>query len=684
MPNYRFLWVAGLIAATTVGADNNQDPLRPVVDKAIAHVKPALVRIQVVWVNYAQGREIKQQASGSGFIITKKGHVVTNHHVAGRATRIVCVFANNEEIEATLVGTDPLTDIAVLKLDNTKHAEYPIVEFADSNQVAPGDTVLAMGSPLALSQSVTRGIISNIKMVMPGAFRGFDRFTMEGEDVGALVRWIAHDASIYPGNSGGPLVNLDGRIIGVNEIGYGLSGAIPGNLAKEVAEQIIAHGEISRAWLGLEIQPLLKQSGLTRGALVAGIAPDSPAAAAGFQHNDILLRLAGQYVTVRFDEEIPLFNHQVCALPIGREIEAVVLRNGNELTLKAKAIEREPAEFRAREVKAWGLTVRNISLLAARELRLDSREGVLITSVRSGGPGGDAKPPVAPLDILRRVGDQPIKNLADFLRVTDEITKDQPEPVPTLVAFTRRNDEYVTVIKVGIRALEDPGFEARKAWLPVGVQAITRDIAVAIGSNSVTGVRVTQVYPQSTAAVAGLKVGDFIIGLDGEKIPAQQLGDEDVFTSKIRHYRVGAKPELTILRGKEVSKLTVELARSPQSERELKKYQDTTFEFTTRDLNTHDRVARDLAEDWQGVMVTEVAEGSWAALGGLFIGDLILAVNNEPVAGAADLEKKMAAITATKPKFILLRVQRGTHYRIVELEPNWNHQARSLTKGTPS
>lgn len=626
-------------------------------------------------VNYAQGREVKQQASGSGFIITKKGHVVTNHHVAGRATRIVCVFANNEEIEATLVGTDPLTDIAVLKLDNTKHAEYPIVEFADSSQVRAGDTVLALGSPLALSQSVTRGIISNIKMTMPGAFRGFDRFTMEGEDVGSLVRWIAHDASIYPGNSGGPLVNLEGRIIGVNEIGYGLSGAIPGNLAKEVAEQLIAHGAITRAWLGLEVQPLLKQSGQTRGALIAGVTPESPAAAAGFQYNDILLKLAGQPVTVRFDEEIPLFNLLVCALPIDREIEAVVLRHGQELTLKTKVSEREPAEFRAREVKEWGLTVRNISLLAARELRLDSRDGVLITSVSSGGASGDAKPPVGPVDVLRRVGDQPIKNLADFLRVTEKITAGQTAPVPTLVSFTRRNDEYLTVIKVGIRPLEDPGVEARKAWLPVSVQAITRDIAVAIGSNSVTGVRVTQVYPQSTAAVAGVKVGDFIIGLDGEKIPAQQLGDEDVFTSKIRQYRVGAKPELTILRGKDVSKLTVELARSPQPERELKKYQDLTFEFTARDLNTHDRVARDLAEDWRGVLVTEVAEGSWAALSGLYIGDLILAVNDTPVTDATNLEKQMTAITPTKPKFVLLRVQRGTHFRIVELEPNWNHQA---------
>ena len=112
--------VAALLLPLTGLAGDTLDPLRPAMDQALARVKPALVRIEVVWVDYAQGRELKHEASGSGFIIGKKGYVVTNHHVAGRATRAVCVFSNNEEIEATLVGTDPLTDIAVLKLDGNR------------------------------------------------------------------------------------------------------------------------------------------------------------------------------------------------------------------------------------------------------------------------------------------------------------------------------------------------------------------------------------------------------------------------------------------------------------------------------------------------------------------------------------------------------------------------------------
>ena len=201
-----------------------------------------------------------------------------------------------------------MTDIAVLKLDTTKHPEFPTVDWGDSGAISVGDTVLAMGSPLSLSQSVTRGIISNAKMTMPSMFRRFGGFSMEGEDVGSLVRWIAHDAPIYPGNSGGPLVDLDGRVVGVNEISLGLSGAIPSHLARDVADQIIAQGRVTRSWLGIEIQPLLKGAGATRGVLINGVIKDSPAEAAGFRANDILLKIAGKDISVRFDEELPLLN----------------------------------------------------------------------------------------------------------------------------------------------------------------------------------------------------------------------------------------------------------------------------------------------------------------------------------------------------------------------------------------
>src|SRR5439155_18499157 len=183
---------------------------------------------------------------------------------------------DREEIEAELVGTDPLTDISVLKLKPGQPREFAAASFGDSSKIKVGDTVLAIGSPMALSQSVTLGIISNVEMIMPRLFGTFGRFRLDGEDVGALVRWIGHDASIYGGNSGGPLVNLRGEIIGINEIRFGLSGAIPGSLAHQIADEIIATGKVRRAWPGVDVQPLFKHPKAQRGGLISGVITDSP------------------------------------------------------------------------------------------------------------------------------------------------------------------------------------------------------------------------------------------------------------------------------------------------------------------------------------------------------------------------------------------------------------------------
>ena len=661
-----------LAMAGTGFTDDSLDPMRPAMEQAIARVKPALVRIQVVWVDYSQGREVKHEASGSGFIIKKEGFVVTNHHVAGRATRAVCVFSNNEEIEATLVGTDPLTDIAVLKLDNAKHTEFPTVAWGDSASIAVGDTVLALGSPLALSQSVTRGIISNTKMTMPARFRRFGGFALEGEDVGSLVRWIAHDAQIFPGNSGGPLVNLAGDVIGVNEISLGLGGAIPSNLACDSAAQIIAHGRVQRSWLGLEIQPLLKGAGQTNGVLVGGVVADSPAAKAGFQSNDILLKLDGKDISVRFDEELPVLNLMVAGIPIGKEVEAVVLRAGKEVPLKIQTAEREPAVFRQTEFKQWGLTAKNISFMTAKEMKLANHDGVLVTSLRTGGPGSEAKPNLRADDVIKTVAGKPVNNIADLIGLTHELTKDKKAPVPVAVEFTRRAERFLTVVKVGIRDQEDPGLEARKAWLPVAFQVITREMAEQLGTNGVTGVRITQVYPHSTAAAAGLESGDLLLAVDGEKIAASQPGDEEVFTNRIRQYRVGDKPVFTVLRAGNLLKLPVELVRSPKLDREMKKHQDLNFEFAVRDLSFFDRVHDDLPENTPGALVTEVKDGGWAALGDLQVNDIIQFINAAPVDDVAGLQAQMKAVRDQKTKFVVLRVLRGIHTRYLELQPNWD------------
>src|SRR5215212_10168394 len=263
------------------------EDVRAMVEQAIGRMRPALVRIHVVSTEYREGREMKMQAVGSGAIITKDGYLVTNHHVAGHAARMVCTLWNREEIEAELIGTDPLTDISVLKLKPDQAREFTPAKFGNSAGLTVGESILAMGSPMALSQSVTLGIISNVEMIMPKLFGSFGRMRLDGEDVGGLVRWIGHDAAIYGGNSGGPLVNLHGEIVGINEIRFGLSGAIPGNLARNVAEEIIAKGKLERSWLGIDVQPLFKHSQAERGVIISGVINDSPASRAGLEPGDL-------------------------------------------------------------------------------------------------------------------------------------------------------------------------------------------------------------------------------------------------------------------------------------------------------------------------------------------------------------------------------------------------------------
>src|SRR5439155_8432540 len=321
-------WFVVLFGWTTaVNSQEVPSNVRAVVASGIVRMRPALVRIHVVSTEYREGREMKMQAVGSGAIISKAGYLVTNHHVAGHGARMVCTLWNREEIEAELVGTDPLTDISVLKLKPEKPREFIPAIFGDSSKLAVGDSVLAMGSPMALSQSVTLGIISNVEMIMPRLFGTFGHLRLDGEDVGALVRWIGHDASIYGGNSGGPLVNLRGEIVGINEIRFGLSGAIPGNLAHGIADQIIAQGKIQRSWLGFDVQPRFKHSQAERGVLIGGVINDSPASRAGLEPGDLLLRIGDTPTNVRYDEEMPDFMRLVTGLPIGKPVSVLVLRD---------------------------------------------------------------------------------------------------------------------------------------------------------------------------------------------------------------------------------------------------------------------------------------------------------------------------------------------------------------------
>jgi serine protease Do len=482
-------------------------------------------------------------------------------------------------------------------------------------------------------------------------------------------------------------VNLRGEIVGINEIKFGLGGAIPSDLAKTVADELIARGRVRRSWLGVDVQPRFKRApapaagsraaeapkASEAGVLLAGVLDDSPAERAGLKAGDLIVSLAGQPVDVRYDEQMPDFMRLASTLPIGQPVPVVVRRDGREVTLQITPTERGERFPKQKEIKPWGITARNLTWLSALEMKRADTNGVVITSVRPGGPSGDAKPPLNERDVLVAVNDTPVRNVEELIELTRKLTAGQREPVPVVATFERKDKRYLTVVKVGSEELKDPGLEVTKAWLPVETQVITRPIARQLGRPELKGFYLTRVYPRSTAEKAGLRVGDFIIAVDGEKLTASGPEHEDELSSLIRQYDVGRTVELTVLRGNTTLQIPVELARSPRLPREMKSYRNDDFEFTARDISFFDRAEQQWSETQTGALVTEVKSGSWAELGALYADDLIVEVDGHPVKDVDALRQEMERVAAARQSPVILKVLRGVHTKYLELEPNWKN-----------
>lgn len=493
---------------------------------------------------------------------------------------------------------------------------------------------------------------------------------MDGESVGSIVRWIAHDAAIYPGNSGGPLVNAKGEIIGINEIGVGLGGAIPANLAREVAEAIIAHGEVKRSWLGIEVQPLLRSSTQEQGILLSAVAKNSPADEVGLRPGDIILSYDGQPVSVRYDEEMPLFNRMVLGTPIGKTVVLEVRREGKVERFRVTTVARGKVRELDEEISNWGITARDITALAARELKRPSSDGILVSSYRPGGPCGQARPPLQARDIIVMIGAQPVKNLKELKEISANITAGQSEPVPTVVAFEREAQRFITVVKIGPSKEEDVAPEVRKAWFPAATQVFTRSLSETMGLEGKKGVCITLLHPP-LAGGDTFRVGDILTAIDGTTIEASEPEQTQVFPNMIRKYKIGTEVTFTVIRDKQEIKIPYTLVQEPKPVRELEKYKDNRFEFAARDMGVLDKSQKKLPETQRGVLIETVEPGGWASLGDLRVGDVLLKVADQEINSISDLKEVMKNLSEKKPERVIFFVTRGVHTLYLELQPDW-------------
>ena len=343
---------------------------------------------------------------------------------------------------------------------------------------------------------------------------------------------------------------------------------------------------------------------------------------------------------------------------------------GVEETLTVTPEERERADADIRELTLLGITGSNLTAMAAKELRRADRHGVRVRSVRPGGPVDQSKPALAPDDIVLALDDIKVNDVNALQNATERLTNGKTEPVAALLSFDRRGERLLTVIELGRAGLQDPGLEARKAWIPVNVQVLTTELSEKLGIAGRMGVRVTRVLG-SAAATGGLQVGDIITAIDGDPVSASQPSDAELFATMIRQYKIGSTVTLSVLRGRADRQLAVKLETAPRLPREMKKYEDPNFEFRVRDVASADRVQNAIPESQQGVLVEAVREGGWAALGHLADGDFLMAIDGEPAVTVEAVQKKMETIAEAKPRAVVLKVRRGIRTFFVELQTGW-------------
>ena len=438
MPRALVLLPALLLGCATVRSEEE------IIQDAKDKVFPAVVFVKPIQKEFRGGKMEKVQSFGSGAIISADGHVVTNNHVAEKASEIKCVLSDREELPARVVGLDPETDLAVLQLDLSQRRSkepLPVAEFGDSSALRVGELVMAMGAPHGFERSVSRGIVSSLERYF---------------DFAPYNLWIQTDAAINPGNSGGPLVDIRGRIVGVNARGLrgaeNLGFAIPAAVVTDVVAAILRDGRVARAWTGIRFQALrdFRKSAYIeakRGVLVASVDEGSPAEAAGLRAGDIVVAVEGRPVDGIYETDLPAVERAFAALPIGRDVPLEVLRGAESLRVAVTPTAKGRQEGEDVECPAWDMTLKEITKFSDPFLHFQRSRGVYVQGVK---PLGNARTSgLFPNDILTAVGDREILSLRDA-REAYEASLQQPRG---------RRKVLLRLLRMGYRRLVVLDFE---------------------------------------------------------------------------------------------------------------------------------------------------------------------------------------------------------------------------------
>lgn len=353
-------------------------------------------------------RGFEQRGVGSGFVMNRDGYILTNNHVVEDADQIKVKLTNGKEYDGKIIGRDPKTDLALIKIKAS--SDLQPLNLGNSDDLKVGSWVIAVGSPFGLEQTVTAGIVSAKGRVIGS---------------GPYDNFIQTDASINPGNSGGPLINMKGEVVGINTAiiasGRGIGFAIPINMAKEIAPQLQEKGHVTRGWLGVSIQevtPALAKSfdlKEKKGALVAQVVSGSPAEKAGIEQGDVIVEFDGKEVTD--SKDLPRI---VASTPIRKAVTIKLLRNGKALDRQVKVGEMEERVevAEAPSHKSLGITVQNLTPEIAKGLGLKKDTGVVVTRVEPGSPAADAG--IQTGDLVQEVNRKPVKNVEDFVQKVEK------------------------------------------------------------------------------------------------------------------------------------------------------------------------------------------------------------------------------------------------------------------------